>query len=149
MEDISRVVDLVTPPEEEARGREWHSVQVRYRGAGAQHGIRISKVQHTFFCRWNMAPSPFLLANRGKASTLAQSEGREVAIKAVLAGGGTGFVRSQLEMISKQRDLIYLYFMPFMFHALICSMSFYGPCHFMFRALYVPFPLSSMLFMSL
>jgi hypothetical protein len=39
VEDISRVVDLVTPPEEEARGREWHSVQVRY----TQHGIRISK----------------------------------------------------------------------------------------------------------
>ncbi len=32
VEDISRVVDLVTPPEEEARGREWHSVQVRVSG---------------------------------------------------------------------------------------------------------------------
>jgi hypothetical protein len=53
MEDISRVVDLVTPPEEEARGREWHSVQVRY----SQHGIRISKEQHTLFAAVGTAGS--------------------------------------------------------------------------------------------
>jgi hypothetical protein len=48
VEDISRVVDLVTPPEEEARGREWHSVQVRVVGY-TQHGIRISEDQYTLF----------------------------------------------------------------------------------------------------
>ena len=49
VEDISRVVDLVTPPEEEARGREWHSVQVMYKCWYTQHGIRISKDHPTLF----------------------------------------------------------------------------------------------------
>jgi hypothetical protein len=105
-----------------------------------QHGIRISKEHPTLFA------VVFLLATRGKASTLAQSEGREVAIIAMLASVGREVVRSHFSAI------LFTYFvpctvysMPFYVSCSLCSVPFSGPCllcsvPLMFHALDSPCP---------
>jgi hypothetical protein len=147
VEDISRVVDLVTPPEEEARGREWHSVQVRVVGY-TQHGIKISKNNTHFLLPLEQAPSPFLLANRGKVSTLAQSEGREAAIKAMLArvGWDRGWLKPVGNDIKIERSSLPIFFHTFYITCPVWSLPVMFPSLSCFVPFYVPFPLSSMSF---
>jgi hypothetical protein len=69
------------------------------------NGTRISKEDHAFFCRCNWLHPPPLLVNTGKDSSLFRlrrekgndddREERELAIVAVLAGGGASQIQRQ------------------------------------------------------